>query len=252
MGKQPVCHTRWGFFLVFVIFWLAFWNTPPSLAQGPLPETPQPPHAVPAGGQIDGQIADRQINVNWLYGSYVPKDVPLEPLNSDRRIELYLRRTYTAKDIYFKTTLLALKDQWQGIYPEWGTGFDGFSKRLGTRQAQFILQNSVVSLGSGLLGSEPRYDRCHCTGFWPRTSHALLRNFLTYDRTESKLRPDFLPYLGAFAGSVTATTWEPGRPRWQVKGYQAVITQIPLGFATNWLAECAPEINHFLRHGRVH
>ena len=57
--------------------------------------------------------------------------------------------------------------------PEWGDGFEGFTKRLGSRQAQFIIQNSVTSFGDGILGWEPRYDRCRCEGFWPRTRHAI-------------------------------------------------------------------------------
>ena len=49
-----------------------------------------------------------------------------------------------------------------------------------------------------------------------------------------------MPYLGAFTGSVTATAW--GHPEWQVKGYQSVITQIPVGMGINWIGEFAPEI----------
>jgi hypothetical protein len=41
------------------------------------------------------QSVDQQINVNWLYGSYVPRDVPLQPLDSHARFKLYVRQTYT-------------------------------------------------------------------------------------------------------------------------------------------------------------
>jgi hypothetical protein len=137
-------------------------------AQNPVPDAPQPKN-------------DDQINVNWLYGSYVPKEVPLESLPPDRRFKLYIRQTYTTVGIYIKTTLFTIHDQVHNTYPEWGDGFDGFAKRFGTRQAEFIIQNSVISLGDGLLGWEPRYDRCRCEGFWPRTRHAISRNFVTYD-----------------------------------------------------------------------
>jgi hypothetical protein len=190
---------------------------------------------------------DSQINVNWFYGSYVPKEVPLESLDAHRRWKLYLRQTYTTWGIYLKTTLFALNDQVHNTYPEWGDGFEGFGKRLGTRQAEFVIQNSVISLGDGLLGWEPRYDRCRCDGFWPRTRHAIKRNFVTYSRNEKSLRPQLFPYVGAFAGSATATSWEPGHPAWQVKGYQAVITQIPIGIGINWIGEFAPEIGRVLR-----
>jgi hypothetical protein len=193
---------------------------------------------------------DGQINVNWLYGSYVPKNIPLESLSANRRFELYVRQTYTTWGIYIKTTLFAISDQAHNTYPEWGQNVSGFAKRWGTRQGQFIVQNSVSSLGNGVLGWEPRYDRCRCSGLWPRTRHAIVRNFVTYDRTEKNLRPQLFPYLGAFAGSVISTTWQPGRPRWDVKGYQAVITQIPLGIGTYWLGEFAPEIIRVLRRSK--
>jgi len=224
----------WGFTVAFLILWGT-----PGFAQGFLPETPQPQPS-------------SQLNVNWFYGSYVPKDVPLDPLNSDLRLELYLRRTYTAKGIYIKTTLFALHDQMQNAYPEWGSGVNGFAKRLGTRQAEFVIQNSVISLGDGLLGWEPRYDRCRCSGFWPRTRHALLRNFVTYEATEKKLRPQLFSYLGAFAGSATSTTWTPGNSQWQIRGYQAAITQVPIGMGVNWVGEFAPEITRVLKQHKIH
>ena len=117
--------------------------------------------------------------MNWLHGSYVPKEVPLESLNPDPRFKLYLRQTYTSPGIYVKTTLFTIRDQIHNTCPEWGDGFDAFAKRFGTRQAEFIIQNSVISLGDGLLGWEPRYDRCRCNGFWPRTRHAIARKFVT-------------------------------------------------------------------------
>ena len=186
--------------------------------------------------------AKKKVNVNWLYGSYVPKDVPLQALNGRERVTLYFRQTYLTPGIYAKTTLFAVRDQITEHLPEWGDGFPGFAKRLGDRQAQFILQNSVSSLGNGLLGWEPRYDRCRCERFWQRTGHAVARNFVTYDRTEKSLRPQIMPYLGAFAGSTIATTWQPGNPSWQIKGYQAAVTQVFVGIGVNWLAEFAPEI----------
>jgi hypothetical protein len=101
-------------------------------AQSQLPSSPEPQK-------------DNQINVNWIYGSYVPKEVPLESLNPNRRFKLYLRQTYTTPGIYVKTTLFAIRDQIHNTYPEWGDGFDGFAKRFGTRQAEFIIQNSVAA-----------------------------------------------------------------------------------------------------------
>ena len=204
-------------------------------------------HATLAPAQQTGSAdasppGNSQINVNWLYGSYVPKNVPLEPLNGRMRWKLYVRQTYTTWGIYAKTLLFASHDQFRNTYPEWGDGFGGFAKRYGTRQAEFVVQNSTIALGDGLLGWEPRYDRCRCDGFWRRTRHALVRNYVTYSHDEKSLRPQIMPYLGAFAGSVTSSTWVPENVNWQVKSYQAVITQVPVGMGINWLSEFAPEI----------
>jgi hypothetical protein len=188
-----------------------------------------------------------QINVNWLYGSYVPKDVRLEPLSPQSRLRLYVRQTYTTPGIYIKTTIFALHDQITERQPEWGSGFDGFAKRLGDRQVQFIVQNSVSSLGNGLLSWEPRYDRCRCVKFWQRTRHAVIRNFVTYAGDERSLRPQIMPYLGAFAASAIATKWEPGNPSWQIRGYQAAITQVFVGAGINWIGEFGAEITRVLR-----
>lgn len=191
--------------------------------------------------------SNKQINVNWLYGSYVPKEVDLKPLSPHARVQLYVRQTFTTPGIYIKTTLFALHDQITDRQPEWGSSFVGFSKRLADRQAQFIIQNSMISLGDGLLGWEPRYDRCRCDGFWPRTKHAVVRNFVTYNGSDKSLRPQIMPYLGAFASSAIATTWEPGNPSWQIRGYQAAITQIFVGAGINWIGEFGPEITRVVR-----
>lgn len=183
-----------------------------------------------------------QLKVNWLYGSFVPKEIPLVALNRDMRVKLYVRQTYLTWGIYVKTVFFATRDQLHDTYPEWGDAFSGFMKRAGSRQGEFIIQNSTIALGDGLLGWEPRYDRCRCSGVWRRTRHAIVRNFVTYDQTEKGLRPQIMPYLGAFAGSATATTWQPGNPQWQIKGYQAVITQVPVGMGINWISEFAPEL----------
>jgi hypothetical protein len=196
---------------------------------------------------LQPEAIGNQLNVNWLYGSYVPRNVQLQPLNGPQRINLYVRQTYTTPGIYVKTILFTLHDQITDSDAQWGDGFEGFAKRLGNRQIQFVIQNSVTSFGDGVLGWEPRYDRCHCDGLWPRTRHAIGRNFVTYGRAEKALRPQVMPYLGTFGASGLSTAWQPGNPRWQVKGYQAVVTQVFVGAAINWIGEFSPEINRILK-----
>jgi hypothetical protein len=80
--------------------------------------------------------------------------------------------------------------------------------------------------------------------------HAIIRNFVTYDRSEKSLRPQLFPFLGAFVGSATTTAWEPGNSEWQVKGTQAVITQVPIGMGINFIGEFAPEITRVIKRSK--
>jgi hypothetical protein len=172
----------------------------------------------------------------------VPKDVPLVALNGKERFKLYVRQTYTTPGIYIKTGFFAVHDQVEGTPPEWGNDFSGFAKRVGNNQAINIIQNSFTSLGQGMVGWEPRYDRCRCTGGWLRFRHALVRNFITYDSSEQSRRPNIMPFAAAFGAGAIGATWNPGNPTVTVKGYQSAITQAWVGVIVNGIGEFAPDI----------
>ncbi len=183
-----------------------------------------------------------QLPVNWLYGAYVPKDVPLVPLTGKQRFKLYIRQTYTTPGIYIKTGFFAVHDQITGSPPAWGDDFSGFAKRVGSNQATNVIQNSFTSLGQAAVGWEPRYDRCRCSGAWPRFRHAFTRNFVTYARNEQSIRPNLMPFAAAFGAGAIGATWNPNNPTITVKGYQSVFTQAWVGVLVNSIGEFAPDI----------
>ncbi|HXJ91746.1 MAG TPA: hypothetical protein VMT20_02555 [Terriglobia bacterium] len=199
--------------------------------------------------QAPAKKTDQQINVNWLYGSYVPKEVPLRSLTNHERVKLYVRQSFTTPGIYVKTALFSIGDQIDNSPPEWGSGFAGFGRRFASRQGQFVVQNSFSSLGNAMLGYEPRYDRCRCSGFWRRTGHALLRDFFTYNRTEKELRPQIPLFVAAFGAGVVAGTWKPNNDL-VGEGYRSVITQAGFGFLANWVGEFAPDAKRILRKNK--
>lgn len=183
----------------------------------------------------------QQLRVNWIYGAYVPIDQPLTPLTQNQRLTLYLRQTFTTPGIYVKTGLFSIADQISNSPPEWGRNLGGFAQRMASRQGQFVIQNSFASLGNALLGYEPRYDRCRCSGFWPRTQHALLRNFVTYNRTDASMRPQIASYGAALAAGAISSTWKPHSDAW-AEGYRSLLTQVGFGVLSNLLGEFAPDI----------
>jgi hypothetical protein len=196
----------------------------------------------PTSMQPESPSVNTQLPVNWLYGAYIPKDAPLVALNGQERFRLYVRQTYTTPGIYIKTGFFAMHDQVRDSPPAWEDGFSGFSKRVGSNQATNIIQNSFTSLGQGIVGWEPRYDRCRCTGTFPRFRHAFIRNFVTYDHTEQSIRPNIMPFAAAFGAGVIGATWNPNNPTITVKGYQSVITQTWVGVVIDSIGEFAPDI----------
>ena len=190
--------------------------------------------------------------VNWIYGAYIPKDAPIVPLTGHGRFKLYLRQTYTTPGIYVKTGLFAIHDQAKETEPEWGDGFSGFAKRAGSLHAGNVIQNSLTSLGNAAVGFEPRYDRCRCEGSWPRTRHAVVRNFITYGGADDKaIRPQIMSYAAAFAAGVTVASWEPNYPGVLPKGYQSVVTQAWVGVVVDVLAEFAPDIKRMFHKNKA-
>jgi hypothetical protein len=97
------------------------------------------------------------------------------------------------------------------------------------------------------VGWEPRYDRCRCDGAWKRARHAFIRNFVTYDSSETSLRPQIMPYAAAFGAGAISATWNPDNPTIVVKGYQSVFTQAWVGVLVNEIGEFAPDVKNKLR-----
>jgi hypothetical protein len=185
---------------------------------------------------------EEPLDVNWIYGAYIPKEDVRKHLDGQQQLHLFARQSFTTPGIYIKSGFFAVTGQIKGTPEGWDTDFKGFTKRLGTNYAQNLIQNSVRSLGDGALGWEPRYDRCKCDGVWPRSRHAIARNFVTYDRSERHLRPQLFPFVGAFSGAAISATWEPYSPNPVVKGYQGAINQAWFGTLTNLLGEFAPDV----------
>jgi hypothetical protein len=190
--------------------------------------------------------------VNWIYGSYIPKDAPIQPLTGNQRFRLYIRQTYTTPGIYVKTGFFAIHDQLKETEPAWGNGASGFAKRLGSLQAGNVIQNSLTAMGNAAVGFEPRYDRCRCEGAWPRIRHAVVRNFITYGGADDKaIRPQIMSYAAAFGAGVTVASWEPNYPSVLTKGYQNVVTQAWVGVVVDALAEFAPDIKQMLHRKKA-
>lgn len=98
-----------------------------------------------------------------------------------------------------------------GAVPEWSEGFDGFSKRYASRFGMsLIATTSRYGIGE-LLHQDVSYQRCACTGFFPRTYHAVTQSFVAH--TASGRGVPSLPALVSpfIAAEVATVAWYPNR-----------------------------------------
>lgn len=205
----------------------------------------QTTNAPPAEKQTGAtpSASEQQLPVNWLYGAYVPTEVPLEPLSDADRWKLFVRMSFTTPGIYIKTGFFTVRDQARVAPAGWPQDGEGFAKRLGNRYGQFLMQNSFTAMGNALAGWEPRYDRCrNCDGVGQRIKHTIVRNFVTYGSDEKSLRPQAFLYAAAFGGAALSSYWQPYQPSPVVKGYQGVATQAWVGIVNNMLSEFLPDL----------
>src|ERR1700688_2604156 len=269
--KSAAKRTVFGMFCLFVFVMapargFAQGTEPPPSAdssQTPAKEIPDAPSAKKASSgpvqEIEGRsrqaaaltehaataglIMARNWESTWIEGVYVPNDLPLIPLTRKQREVIYLRQTLTTPGAYMKRMFGAGIDQASGSPRQWDDGWGGYAERFASREGQFITANTLAALGNAKLGYEVRYDQCKCDGLWPRTRHALVRNVMTYDRSEEHLRPQWALYGGAFGGGVISTLWKPSPKNAWANGGWAVLGQVGYGTLLNFVTEFSREIN---------
>lgn len=179
----------------------------------------------------------------WLTGVFVEKGRPLVPMSVQQRREIYLQQTLATPGAYLKRMFAAGIDQARGVPSQWDDGWDGYVERFASREGQFIAANSLAALGNAKLKYEPRYDQCECSGFWRRTRHAIVRNFLTYNESEQGLRPQWALYGGSFGGGLISTAWKPHPRNAFAEGGRAMLGQAGYGVLLNIFIEFSTDIN---------
>lgn len=179
----------------------------------------------------------------WLTGVYVGQGQPLLPVTPSERREIYLAQTLATPGAYMKRMFAAGIDQARGAPPQWDDGWGGYAERFASREGQFITANTLAYLGNAALKYEPRYDQCRCSGFWPRARHAILRNFVTYDQSEGRVRPQWGLYGGSFGGGLVSTAWKPKPRNAFAEGGRAMLGQAGYGALLNFFIEFSTDIN---------
>jgi len=243
LGQHTITGRRCRLF-VALLFGLSLFLSPAAAQQNPDDKTSSsstPQLEAPSKTERLGKLP-----IEWIIGPYIPVQEQLVALSNSERAQTYFRQTFLSAGPYLARAFSAGIDQARGEPSDWGGGFGGYGKRYAARYGEFVIQNSIQSGGNALLGYEPRYDFCRCNGFWPRTRHAISRNFVAYNRSERDLRPQMPMYGGAFAAGVLYNTWLPGEHNVWKGGAYNVLSQAGIGSGYNFVSEFSLDILHAL------
>jgi hypothetical protein len=137
---------------------------------------------------------------------------------------------------------------------QWGSGFAGYTKRVGTNLAQFGSQEAIHQGGAALMHTDPRYINCRCKGGLQRTWYALKMSFLTYKDDGDKI-VDIPQLAGAYGGAIISDVPYPSHDLAHesplLQGVRGGNIQIGANVAINVFKEFSPELsrlNPFRHH----
>jgi hypothetical protein len=169
------------------------------------------------------------------------------PMTAQERWRDYVRENFTQPGAFFQTFFTALGDQTGNKPLGWGGGIDRFPQRLGSEFARFTIAGTVKSTLAAGLQEDTRYHPCACRGVLARTTHAVSRTFITYDRS-GRRTPNIAGLAGIYSGPMAMTTWYPGG--YTALGYGVRQGNLAVGITTGItvIREFSPELKGLFRH----
>lgn len=161
--------------------------------------------------------------------------------------------TIAAKDSFDYPLLglaafIAAEGQLTNAHPEFGQGWAGLGRRVGTSYADQAIGNMMTEgIFPSILHEDPRYFRRGYGSVWSRTFYAATRVFVT--KTDSGgTRFNFSEVLGNAAGTAISNAYYPDS-RDAADNVEKLGEQIGIDAVSQVLKEFWPDIKHKLFHG---
>jgi hypothetical protein len=161
--------------------------------------------------------------------------------------------TIAAKDSFDYPLLglaavIAAWGQADNSHPEFGQGWAGYGRRVGTSYADQAIGNMMTEgIFPSMLHEDPRYFRRGYGGVWHRTFYAATRVFVT--KTDSGgTRFNFSELLGNATGTAISNAYYPDT-RDVGDNVEKLASQIGIDAVSQVLKEFWPDLKHKLFHG---
>jgi hypothetical protein len=222
--------------IVFLACGCAFAQNPDS--QPPPPVQPGQTEPPPPDKRIFGVLPNyRTANATAVYMPITVKQ----------------KFTIAAKDSFDYPLLglaavIAAWGQADNSHPEFGQGWAGYGRRVGTAYADQAIGNMMTEgIFPSMLHEDPRYFRRGYGGVWSRTWYAATRVFVT--KTDAGgTRFNFSELLGNATGTAISNAYYPDT-RDVGDNVEKLASQIGIDAVSQVLKEFWPDIKHKLFHG---
>jgi hypothetical protein len=182
----------------------------------------------------DSISADEPFNIN-IY----------KPLTGHERWQQWVREDGAGPLLYLDAVGIATFKQTINSPTEWGRTTNGYLRRTGSSLASDVIQNSITDSLAAVAGTDTRYFACACSGFFPRSGHAIKMTLFTYT-SHGHLMLDVPQLAGAYGSSMIKAEWYPASHDPLVQGVQDGHISMGLNAGINILLEFSPEFKRLL------
>ncbi len=218
----------------------------PVFAQAANRTVPDP--NAPSVAPSNPSNATQPFDINPITGIASASAKNYHPLSGRDRWHLYWKQNYASPGAFVGPVFTALiLDQATNTPREWGGGWPGFGRRLGSRTAMAITQGTIQASLAAVLDEDVRYISSADTGFKQRLLHAVKFSFFTYN-SRGQTRLNIANLTSIYATTAISTSWVPI----QGSGAKYTLTngsaQIALTIPINIVQEFWPDISRKVFH----
>jgi hypothetical protein len=215
-----------------------------ALAQNPDPQPPSPPvqpgqtEPPPPDKRIFGVLPNyRTANATAVY----------MPITVKQKFTIATKDSFDYP-LLGLAAVIAAWGQADNSHPEFGQGWAGYGRRVGTSYADQAIGNMMTEgIFPSMLHEDPRYFRRGYGSVWSRTFYAATRVFVT--RTDSGgTRFNFSELLGNATGTAISNAYYPDT-RDVGDNVEKLGSQIGIDAVSQVLKEFWPDVKHKLFHG---
>lgn len=171
----------------------------------------------------------------------VPSGLPYQSLTTTDKARMQLLSTFqpeTLMRVAVTAGIATARDTPQ----EWPQTVNAYQWRVADRIGQRLVYKQVqFTVGSVLLGEDPRYFQSEDRGAWGRVRNAFKQTWVTR-RDNGQWAPAYGTFAGAYAASMVSSRWQPESRREWDEMLRRGSMQIAFQFGNNLAREFLPDV----------